>query len=458
VNGAAEAVVCPKPTKGLLSEGWVSLVNRLGLADVPKTKEGGGGAEFDWSPKTGPGARVPNENAPPPRAGLDSPGLPFAVDCCTSRVGLSSIRTSWSSCFGGVVGLSVGAIVTGVPNDEKGLVVTPFTLPPWPLKENVTGVGARGPEGGAEESLKPNGSVFLLSAGGGVLGAAPNENGALTCFWSLLSVFDVFPNENPFAEKRGLTAVEASVVPPNKGFGGSLEVVTDAAGFPKVNSEGGACLGASVGGACDVDSVTSLNEDIALEISPPKSVDGAVWGTLGNENTGDGVSNSECSTATSSGFLAGTSDSETGTLDTCEEGIVADAEISKASGLVISAVSLLVPRKPLDEEDEEDPTDNLTPSLLSFSPSHNGFSASFTGALGVGLWERSIQDGVFEVAGTKEGGNVNVGGPGSGFVITNELAKKFGTPLSFTPTFAGLASGAGVESVQESTTGGEVDG
>jgi hypothetical protein len=276
VNGADEAVVCPKPAKGLLSEDLVSLMKGLGLADVPKMKEVGAGAAFDWSPKTGPGVPTPNENAPP-RVGLDSTGLPFGVDCCTSRVGLSSMRTSWSSCFGGVVGLSIGAIVTGEPNEEKGLDVRPFTLPPSPLNENVTGAE----DGGAEESLKLNGRVFLVSAEGGVLGAAPNENGVLAGFWSLLLGLDVFPNENLFSEKAGLIVVEVSVVPPNKGFGGSLDVVTDGAGSPKVNSEGADCLGSvsespPVGGACDVDVVTSLDGDIALGISSPKSVDVAI--------------------------------------------------------------------------------------------------------------------------------------------------------------------------------------
>lgn len=147
VNGADGAVVCPKPAKGLLSKGLVSLANGLGVEDVPKTK---GEAAFDWPPKAGAGAPAPNENAPLPRAGLDSPALSFGVDCCTSRVGLSSMRTSWSSCLGGVMGLSVGPIVTGTPNEEKGLAVIPLTLPPSPLKENVTGAGAileDGPEG-----------------------------------------------------------------------------------------------------------------------------------------------------------------------------------------------------------------------------------------------------------------------------------------------------------------------
>jgi hypothetical protein len=127
----------------------------------------------------------------------------------------------------------------------------------------------------------------------------------------------------------------------------------------------------------------------------------------------------------------------------CEEGIVGDAErefVPKARVLVFCAVPLLVPPNPLNNEG--DPVVDLT----SLSPSHNGFSASFTGALGVGLWEIPILDVVFGVRGSSEGGNVNTGGrdTSSGFVNANELAKKFGTFLSFTPTFATSASGAKV--------------
>jgi hypothetical protein len=81
---SVEGVACPKPAKGLLSEGLLSLANGLGLAEVPNAKGEDTCAAFGWSPKLGPGP-TPNENAP---------GFPFAVDCCNSRVGLSSIRTS----------------------------------------------------------------------------------------------------------------------------------------------------------------------------------------------------------------------------------------------------------------------------------------------------------------------------------------------------------------------------
>jgi hypothetical protein len=66
-------------------------------------------------------------------------------------------------------------MVIGVPNEEKGLVVLPFTLRLSSLKENASGAEA----GDAAESLKLNGRLFLISAGGGVLGAAPNENGVV---------------------------------------------------------------------------------------------------------------------------------------------------------------------------------------------------------------------------------------------------------------------------------------
>ena len=113
-----------------------------------------------------------------------------------------------------------------------------------------------------------------------MLGAAPNENGVLAGFWSLLPVL-AFPNENRFSEKRGLAAVEVSVVPPNKELGGSLDAITDGERSPKVNSEGVVCFGilvlesAPVRGACDVDGVTSSEGGVALG-NPPKSVDGAV--------------------------------------------------------------------------------------------------------------------------------------------------------------------------------------
>jgi hypothetical protein len=92
-------------------------------------------------------------------------------------------------------------------------------------------------------------------------------------------VLTEFPNENPFAERRGLTA-EVSFVPPIKGFGDSFDVVTDGPGSPKLKSEGAACLddraseGPLVEGVCDVDSVTSSNGDTAFEVHTPKSVDG----------------------------------------------------------------------------------------------------------------------------------------------------------------------------------------
>lgn len=214
------------------------------------------------------------------------------------------------------MGRSVGTIVTGTPNGEKGLFVI-FTLPPLSLNENVTGGGASGPGDDAGESLKPNGRLVLDSAGGGVLGAAPNENGVLA-FWSLLLVL-AFPNENLFSEKRGLTVVEVSVVPPNKEFGGSLDVVLDESS-PKLNSEGVTCLGASgsesapVGGTCDVDAVRLSDGGIALGIPPPKSVDEAVWGSLGNENAVGGVLNNERS-ATVTSLAVFAQASETVSLD-----------------------------------------------------------------------------------------------------------------------------------------------
>ena len=173
-NGAGEDD-CPKLANSLLSEGFISLVKELGVADVPKMNGVVAGIGFDCSLKIDPGVPTLNENVPPPRLGLGSTDL-----VCTSRVGLSSIRVSWSSSFGGVLGLSVGAIVTGAPKEEKDFVVVSFTLLLSPLNENVTG-GAGGADA-ADESLKLNGKTFVVSTGGGVLGAAPNENGVLARF------------------------------------------------------------------------------------------------------------------------------------------------------------------------------------------------------------------------------------------------------------------------------------
>jgi hypothetical protein len=66
-------------------------------------------------------------------------------------------------------------MVTGVPNEEKGLIVIGFTLRPSLLKENALGAGAED----AVEFSKLNARLFLVSAGGGVLGAAPNEKGVV---------------------------------------------------------------------------------------------------------------------------------------------------------------------------------------------------------------------------------------------------------------------------------------
>lgn len=139
-------------------------------------------------------------------------------------------------------------------------------------------------------------------------GVAPNENGVLTDLWSLSPALDVFPNGKPVAEKRGLATVDVSVVSPNKGgFGGSLD--GNDAGSPKVNSEEAACLctstseGPPVGGACDVDPLASPYVVIISGISP-KGVDGAVWGSFGNDNVVESVLNDECSATTTSRLLA----------------------------------------------------------------------------------------------------------------------------------------------------------
>ena len=124
---------------------------------------------------------------------------------------------------------------------------------------------------------------------------------------------------------------------------------------------------------------------------------------------------------------------------------MADTErefVSRANVLVLCTVVLLVAPNPINDGDS---VDILAPSLLLFSPSHSGLSSSFTGTLGVGLWDRLILGVVFGAARASEGGNVNAGarGTSSGFVNANELAKKFGTLLLFTPTFAPSVSWLG---------------
>lgn len=170
---------------------------------------------------------------------------------------------------------------------------------------------------------------------------------------------------------------------------------------------------------------------------------------MGSGNVVAGVSNGEVpATTTSSGCFVKTSGSETGTLDPWEEEIVADVKRelgSRASGFIIPGVPSSVPPNP------GDPVDSLTPALLLFSPPHNGFAASFTGALGVGPWGRPVQ-----VAGMSEE-DVDVGTP-SGFVSANELVKKVGTLLSFTSTLEGPTSEAGVGSADGPFTGGDIDG
>jgi hypothetical protein len=76
-----------------------------------------------------------------------------------------------------------------------------------------------------------------------------------------------------------------------------------------------------------------------------------------------------------------------------------------------------------------------------------------------GMVENPILDETFGVAETGKEGNVKMVGwaTSSGFVNADELAKKFGITLSFTPSFTGPASGAGVENL-ESSTAKEVGG
>lgn len=233
-----------------------------------------------------------------------------------------------------------------------------------------------------------------------------------------------------------------SAIPSKDGFGGSLE---DATGCPKVNSEGTACLGASplakplLKDACDVDPGTSPDGVIALAKSPPKSGDGAIGSTLGNVSA-VGASKSECpATSTLAGFLVETS----GTLDKSGDWF--------ADG--ISAVSTLLSLLSPNPRRGDDLVGDLKNSPPSFSPSHNGFSASFTGALGVGVWEGPILDVELEVIVTSEADNAGMAewGTSSGFVNANELAKKTGTLLSLPSTGAESAFGAKDGSIAESS-------
>lgn len=80
-------------------------------------------------------------------------------------------------------GLSVGAMIVGVPNENDSLPVSLVLL--LLLNEKETGAGAETGGADAEEAgPKLNGISFFGSIGGGVLGEAPKENGVIAGFGS----------------------------------------------------------------------------------------------------------------------------------------------------------------------------------------------------------------------------------------------------------------------------------
>lgn len=278
--------------------------------------------------------------------------------------------------MGGVDGLSVGAIEDGCPN-EKGLLEISLPGLPPPLKEKPK-------EGGAGTGVvapKLNKPPFFISAGGGVFGAAPKENKVLAGFGSsiLLTGGLMLPNENP-PPKRGLGVSIGVVLSPNKGFE-TLGVDGDDA-VPKENGAGASVLGWSslnspggfgalvVNAGAGADTGASPKGEDALGRSSPKSLEGAGSVTF---KVGIGPPNNDCNGAASSFFAGAANIDELGSEVVApklpnKKGAAETGGAFTPSVLAVNPPNIFVL------------PDAGTESSFLFSPSHKGFSMSFTGS------------------------------------------------------------------------------
>lgn len=108
-----------------------------------------------------------------------------------------------------MTGRSAGVAAAGVPKENSELDTSAAVLPP-PENENVTGAGEAETEGAGDPKL--NSGFFESVAVGGVLGGAPNENGASCCSLTFSETADVSPNEKPALNKGFGASVGAFVV------------------------------------------------------------------------------------------------------------------------------------------------------------------------------------------------------------------------------------------------------
>lgn len=190
--------------------------------------------------------------------------------------------------MGGVDGLSVGFKVAGVPKLKAALgasVGAGFEAP----KEN--GVGAAGAAAGAEDP-KVNGAlvpVLLL----GALGVTPKVNGAGAVVVAVLDAVDFSSagllNENPepFPNIGFDASAEGAAADPNSDFGAST---AGAAACP--NSDFGASTGAAVDpnsdfGASAAGAALEPNSDLVSVVPPNRGLGGSALAAVDgapNEN------------------------------------------------------------------------------------------------------------------------------------------------------------------------------